>query len=518
MLVRVAAFTSMGLIVTVGGVPTLANATTSSRDPVVPSALLSGDSATGSTPPIKVCQNPAMLNGPTAPPAGAVQLKPSDRVVHVVDNAGPNTTFWFSPGSYKLGLSEYVSLTPMDGDTFIGAPGAVITGQHRNDEAFDGNASDVTIEYLTIEDFTAPNNQGVVNHDLAAGWIIEHNTIENNPTGAGVMLGSHSVLEFNCLTHNGQLGFIAYNPNGVFDIVVSNNEISYNDTYGYDITRDKSCGCAGGGKFWQTTNAVVTGNNVHDNQDPGLWVDTDNAGFEITDNYFDHNSAEGLIYEISYNAQIDRNTFVDNAWGEGRSQGQSFPATALYISESGSNPAVPTDFKGTFNVVDNDFIDNWGGVVLWEDADRYCSDGYDTGVCTLINPHTFTIASCKAHLSTARATTTPDYFDGCRWTTENVNVSGNTFVLDAEDIPDCRPADGCGFNGLFSNVGTVAPFRGKAIENDITFESNNRFDDNTYVGPWSFMGDQQGNVITWARWRSAPYRQDAGSTWNPSPQ
>ncbi len=453
-----------------------------------------------------------MLDGPSSSPAGAVQLKPSQHVVQMVTNAGPDTTFWFSPGVYTFGPGEYTSLLPRQGDTFIGAPGAVISGHRQNDEAFAGNASDVTIEYLTIEKFIAPGNQGVVNQGSAPRWTVEHNTIENNPTGAAVMVASGNVVEYNCLTRNGQYGFNAYSPLGVHNVVLSNNEISFNDTYDYDVSRDKNCGCAGGGKFWRTTDAVVTGNYVHDNLDPGIWVDTDNAGFDISDNYFDHNSAEGLIYEISYNALIDNNTFIDNAWRIGPSLGRSFPATALYISNSGSNPAVRTNYRDSFNVVDNEFIDNWGGVVLWEDADRFCSDGYDTAGCTLVEPHIFTINSCRSHLEKARSNQSPDYFAGCQWTTQRVNVSDNTFTLTPSDVPGCRPTFGCGFNGMFSNVGTVAPFQGRNIENELTFHSDNRFADNTYIGPWSFMVRQQGNVVTWAGWHAAPYFQDVGST------
>ena len=59
---------------------------------------------------------------------------------------------------------------------------------------------------------------------------------------------------------------------------------------------------------------TVTGNYVHNNIDsPGIWMDTDNAGFLVKGNYISGNDGEGLMYEISYNADIIDNTFVDNA-------------------------------------------------------------------------------------------------------------------------------------------------------------------------------------------------------------
>ena len=37
-----------------------------------------------------------------------------------------------------------------------------------------------------------------------------------------------------------------------------------------------------------------------------MWADTNNRGFNISGNYFENNYGEALIYEISYNAQIER--------------------------------------------------------------------------------------------------------------------------------------------------------------------------------------------------------------------
>jgi hypothetical protein len=461
----------------------------------------------------RVCGMPAVLSGPSSAPHGAHVVTPSQNLPNLVASANPGTTFWLSRGVYTFGPGRYNQVEPQNGDVFIGAPGAVIDGKQVNYYAFGGQATHVTIEYLTIENFGTRGgnqNEGVVNHDSGDGWIMEHDTVSGNG-GAGMMIGSNDVVEFNCLTQNGQYGFNAYGDNGVSNVVVSNNEISFNDTFGYDITRDTNCGCAGGGKFWETTGAVVTDNYVHDNQDPGLWVDTDNAGFNISGNYIAHNSAAGLIYEISYNALISHNTFVDNGWGEGPSQGLGFPTTALYISESGSDPRVNSAYNTSFNVVGNDFIDNWGGVVLWENANRFCSDGSD-GVCTLVNPSVFTVSSCKAHLATSKASQIPDYYDGCRWKTQNVNVSDNTFQLTASHVPGCTTANGCGFNGVFSEYGSSAPFKGTAVEGHITFDQNNHFFKNTYIGPWSFMIHEQGTKVSWAKWRKAPYLEDLGST------
>ena len=47
-----------------------------------------------------------------------------------------------------------------------------------------------------------------MNHDAGAGWRIVHNTVRNN-NGAGVFLGTDTVVAHNCLIRNGQYGFSA---------------------------------------------------------------------------------------------------------------------------------------------------------------------------------------------------------------------------------------------------------------------------------------------------------------------
>jgi len=463
------------------------------------------------SPPVEICGVPSLLTGPASPPAAAVTVPAGNNSTLSLKS---NTTYWFAPGTHTLGSGQYNQIIPANGDVFIGGPGAVINGEGVNDFAFTQQATNVTIEYLTIEDFMAPNNQGVVNHDSGTGWVIEHDTIQNNPVGAAMMIGSQDTIEYNCLTHNGQYGFNAYSANGVSNVVVSYNEISYNDTYGYDTTSGDECGCAGGGKFWATVGATVTDNYVHDNQDPGLWVDTDNAGFNISGNYIAHNSAEGLVYEISYNAHITNNTFVDNAWSKGPTQGLGFPTTALYVSESGSDPRVNSAYNASFSVTGNDFIDNWGGVILWENSNRACGLSNDNS-CTLVSPSVYTLQSCKAGLPSSTASGNPDYYDNCRWKTQNVSVSDNSFQLTAADVPGCTESAGCGFNGIFSEYGSDAPYQGTAVEDHITYDQNNHFTNNTYVGPWSFMAHEQGTVVSWNAWQRGPYSQDSGSTLSP---
>jgi hypothetical protein len=468
-------------------------------------------------PPVSVCGNNRVLGGgPVSAPAGAVTVPAGDD--SAVDWGQPGATYWFAPGTHTLGAGQYTQIIPGAGAKFIGAPGAVIDGEHDNLYAFGGGGPDVTISYLMVRDFGANGDnqdQGVVNHDSASGWTIDHSTLADN-AGAGTMLGSDNTLSYDCLTDNQQYGFNAYSTTGPVNLVIDHNEISGNDTYNWEA-RTPGCGCTGGGKFWDVNGAVITDNWVHGNHSVGLWADTDNRGFEIENNDISDNYNYGLIYEISYNALIKDNTFAGNGIGAGPTN-SGFPTSAIYISESGSDGRVTGKFGSTFQITGNDFVDNWGGVILWENSNRFCNSpaNSSTGACTLVDPGAITVNSCDAQ-NIARS----PYYSDCRWKTQNVMVDHNEFDFSPASIgPTCTLKNECGFQGVFSEYGTFpswSPYTGTSVENHITFDQNNHFAQNVYHGPWRYMVLAQDNVVRWAAWRSGPYHQDAGSTLDSQP-
>ena len=65
------------------------------------------------------------IYGPQAvsAPAGAIIIYPGDNVSAIVNGAPAGATFYFEAGTYRG-----VSLSPKDGQTFIGAEGAVLNG------------------------------------------------------------------------------------------------------------------------------------------------------------------------------------------------------------------------------------------------------------------------------------------------------------------------------------------------------------------------------------------------------
>ncbi len=491
--------------------------TTTTTDPPSTTTTTSptGPHTTGSapsSPPVVVCHNAGLLTGPATAPAGAVVVPAGDNSGALLANWNmvPNKTYWFAPGVHTLGTNEFSQIDPLDGDSFIGAPGAVIDGQGVNASAFDTQATNVTIQYLEIRNFNASHDQGVVNHDSGDGWTVENNYIHDNH-GAALMTGSNNRVAYNCLDHNGQYGINAAGRSPSH-VVIDHNEISRNDSDNVEA-EIPGCGCTGGVKFWEVNGATVTDNYVHDNLSVGLWADTNDRAFDFEGNYISGNWGEGLLYELSYNAHIENNTFLNNAWGKGPTN-PGFPTGAIYISESGGGSRVAGGGGAEVEKNGNVFTNNWAGVVMWENADRFCNspNNSSTGVCTLVNP-SVTLASCNA----ANIPNQP-YYSDCRWKTQNISVHDNTFTSTPSKIPGCSFDTGCGYNGVFSNWGTSpswSPYQGPKVEQAITFNQNNKFFNNHYFGAWHFMPMDQSHSLTFSQWQASPYSQDSNSTMTP---
>jgi hypothetical protein len=454
-----------------------------------------------------ICGNQAP--GPAEAPAGAVVVDAAvvgDLVAKTKANP-PGSTFWLTSGVHTLGTHEYDQVAAKDGNTYIGGPGAIVDGRSVNQYAFTTTASDVTIRHLTIRGFAPPADQGVVNHDSGNGWIVEHNTIEEN-RGAALMAGDGQQVRFNCLRNNGQYGINAYQPgNGITGLVVERNEIVGNNTDDWE-TRNPGCGCTGGAKFWAVDRADIRWNWVHDNRGPGLWADTNNNDFLIEGNLIEDNDGEALFYETSYNLVMRGNVLNRNAIVAGKpfaDRGDDFPIGAVYLSESGGEPRVParTDL---IEITGNVFEDNWSGITAWENADRFCGSAANTstGSCTRLVE---SVADCAQ----PGIASEPLYSD-CRWKTQRVDIHDNTFSFTPSAV-GCSPF--AGRMAVLSNYGTFpdwSPYQGEVIQQAIALDQDVRWRDNRYSGPWTFMLSEFGRSFGVAEWQGDPYRQDAGST------
>jgi hypothetical protein len=439
---------------------------------------------------------------PTAPP-GAVVVEPVDGEVQRQTATHPRgTTFWLAPGTHTLGEDEYGQVMPKNGNVYLGGPGAVLDGRGRNLYAFTGDAVDVVIRELTVQHFVARRDEGVVNHDSGDGWVIEGNTIQNNK-GAGLMAGARQRVLGNCLRHNGQYGMNAYKNGELTDLVVVGNEITGNNVDDWEA-QSPGCGCTGGVKFWAVDGADVRDNWVHGNRGAGLWMDTDNNDFLIEHNLFEDNDAEALFYETSYNAVISDNIFRRNTVVQGRrfaNRGDDFPVGTIYLSESGGEPRVPAR-TAKIEIHGNTFEHNWSGVTLWENADRFCNSPANTsfGTCTKL--------VADQSRCTRPGIEEPPLYDDCRWKTQHVDIHDNRFTIDRTAL-DCDK--GCGRMAVLSNWGTYpewSPYKSSVVQQAITFDQDNHWHHNTYVGQWTFTPFDMSRALDADAWQAAPYHQD----------
>lgn len=462
-------------------------------------------------------------------------MNPVDTEVSVkTDTHPPGTTFWLAPGVHTLGTNQFGQVGPKDGNTYIGAPGAILDGRGVNRYAFTGRAADVTIKHLEIRGFITPRDEGVVNHDMGEGWLVEHNWMHHNKGGA-VFVATDNVLRHNCIEDNGQYGFqgIGHHP-GPNNLTIDGNEVARNNTDDWEH-QGGGCGCTGGAKFWITNNAKVINNWVHDNHSVGLWFDNNNRNAVVENNLIEGNFAQGLFVEAGYDVKIHNNTLRKNAVGVGQefaNRGDMFPIGAIYVSENGS--PLGSGLKTQPMIIGhNNFHDNWGGVVLWENSDRYCSSAAHTHppACT-IKVDLYDDAQCETDVEND----IPDAIDKyrCRWSTEHVIVEHNTFTIDKVAL-SCVDSNFCGVSGIFSNAGSFPEFPAYEIPWRMTFQQGNVFRNNNYQGDWRFAGFEvakpNGGRVTWADWtapappipdvfthdnRPTTFGQDAGSTFGTS--
>ena len=484
------------------------------------------------TQPTRVCGT-GQLNGPSSPPPGAKTVPAGDDSSLILNS--PNTTYWFAPGTHTVGASTTSGIRPSSGDTYLGAPGAVLSGQGIDEFAFFGGSSpatkNVTIEYLTIKDFQPPFNGGTVNGGADPDWTFKYDTVTDNSLGAGVILGTNNVLAHSCMSYNGQYGFQEVTTpasissgkdaspltGGPSNVTVVDNEVASNDTYNWEKVVP-GCGCSGGAKLWRVDGTTITGNYIHDNLNVGLWADTDNTAMDISRNYISNNYNSGIDYEISYNGRIADNTLVRNALGAGPGN-PSFPTGAIYVYDSGSDSRVPGKYRSTFSITGNVLRDNYAGVVVFDLTNRFCWAGGGDSVCTLVDPSTVTRSSCDQ--SNLQGTGPGNlYYDDCRWHSWNISVTDNIFEFNPADIGSfCTPSNACGLMGLFASEGTGAPpwmpWTNSGIQSDIVSAAwNNHWSHNVYEGPWKFMALAQGTVVDPATWQYT-YGQDFGSRFLP---
>ena len=265
--------------------------------------------------------------GPVGPQASVTctgtQLAAGANIQSAVTAAPEGTTFCLAAGTYSK-----QTVKPKAGDKFIGAFGAIIDGGGSAKTFMDGATvviANITLQNLVVQNYIGGYQSGPVL--TSTGWSVLNNEFRNND-GVGVGVSSNTLLQYNYIHHNAEMGIGNYAGNAQ----VLDNEIAFNNY------QDKyNCGNeCGGGKFAVTNGLVFSYNYSHDNHGPGIWSDINNQNITYSFNRIENNYSSGIFHEISYNASIHDNVILNN----GKQQGTNPPCTWLWcagvlIAESG---------------------------------------------------------------------------------------------------------------------------------------------------------------------------------------
>ena len=178
------------------------------------------------------------------------------------------------------------------------APGIIFSG-----------ATGVTVNGFIVEKAANPAQTGAIHtSNPNAGWTISHNVVRFNH-GDGIATES-STVSHNFVHHQGQQGVSSVDYDGGTGAVWEANEVSFNNTAGYDPGWE-----AGGSKWGFTVNTTVRGNYFHDNYGPGIWFDSGNTGTLIDGNVSVRNQLKGIFIEVNADARVVNNQVLDNTTG-----------------------------------------------------------------------------------------------------------------------------------------------------------------------------------------------------------
>ncbi|MEJ1110665.1 right-handed parallel beta-helix repeat-containing protein [Kribbella sp. CCNWLW197] len=180
--------------------------------------------------------------------------------------------------------------------------------------AIDKSAADVTVTGLTIEHFASRPQDGAL--QVGPGWKVIANEVRwNHGVGIMVIQGDRAELSRNTIADNGQLGIGQYKS---ADVRITANLVARNNTDGFWIADWES-----GGIKSTRSSGEVSGNDIVANRGVGMWSDIAEHDRRIVDNRIRDNAADGIRYEISYQAVIEQNVVERNGFGTGRGSGGS---------------------------------------------------------------------------------------------------------------------------------------------------------------------------------------------------
>ncbi|HEX8790883.1 MAG TPA: fibronectin type III domain-containing protein [Polyangiaceae bacterium] len=236
----------------------------------------------------------------------------------------------------------YVMQDPSGHTVELSVQQSAIDGDNGNPQ--NGGQSGIpnlTVKGFVVEKFANPDQFAALGHQVwqaanCSGWDFEYDETRLNHY-KGIGAGINAVLQYNYSHDNGNVGMSC-----ATGCTAINNESSHNGYAGY------ATGFEAGGSKNVASSSKWEGNYLHDNYNaffiqngsyagsdtqgaPGLWFDVASSDNSIQNNNISNNTGAGLEYEISCNATISNNLFLDN--GDGAANWVICSGITLFNSE-----------------------------------------------------------------------------------------------------------------------------------------------------------------------------------------
>ncbi|MEZ4520678.1 MAG: malectin domain-containing carbohydrate-binding protein [Thermomicrobiales bacterium] len=231
----------------------------------------------------------------------------------LVDSAAPGSTVVVPAGVYRESISISKPIT------LRGEPGAVIDGESRNTWIV-GFANGVTIEGFEFLNTSNSSQFGGLRNNGYSDWTIRGNTFRDaGAVSIDIRQGSNIRILDNDIRGSGQLGI---RLEAVDSGTVSGNSISGSNQAGRFDPGWEAGGIKMSSSSQQTRNVVIEGNEIFNNNGPGVWSDVSSTDITIRNNRLHHNARQGVLFELSFRGRIHGNVIYNNgggfdAWGFG---------------------------------------------------------------------------------------------------------------------------------------------------------------------------------------------------------
>jgi hypothetical protein len=240
-----------------------------------------------------------------------VRIGAADDAQRIVDANAAGTTYLIGAGTHR----QNFSVRPKAGDTFCGEPGAVLDGGRSLPRAFYGDATNVTLDSITVQQYN-PGRQGaaIQPQSHAGGWVVRNVSALHN-SWAGLLVADGMKILGGHYNDNDELGIGGNEATGILLDGLDGDPTTID---GPELARNHTvhlpCGWEAGGMKWDFGQVTVRNAYVHDNDCRGLWADINARGALIEHNLIENNFAEGIFYEISQDAVIRYNKVYGNGY------------------------------------------------------------------------------------------------------------------------------------------------------------------------------------------------------------